>query len=175
MARRKKKALWQIGPMSDPTEQELKIARGYWDLHGPRFSDSEVRPFLELKSQTSTLKSARQSLLLSTAVVANKLSIPRGNYSRLEANEENGSITLKSLKNAAEAMDCELIYAIVPKSRKAFSDLIWEVLLPRAISQMTTKKHMKVMRGFFIGSLAIQQLNSTKFRKTQGLNKRVRA
>ncbi len=32
----------------------------------------------------------------------------------LEASEENGTIQLKTLRRAAEALDCTLVYALVP-------------------------------------------------------------
>ncbi len=34
----------------------------------------------------------------------------------LEKSEENGSITIQKLRQAAEAMDCELVYGFVPRT-----------------------------------------------------------
>jgi len=36
-------------------------------------------------------------------------------YADLEAAEERGAISLNSLRRAAEAMDCELVYVVVPR------------------------------------------------------------
>ncbi len=40
----------------------------------------------------------------------------RQSYSQFEAAEEKGSISLASLRRAAEAMDCELVYFVVPRA-----------------------------------------------------------
>jgi hypothetical protein len=37
-------------------------------------------------------------------------------YAELEASEKKRAISLKSLEKAAEAMDCELIYFVVPRT-----------------------------------------------------------
>lgn len=171
---KKRQAKWVLrNSISEPTERELKVARMYWELRRPQHLDEEVRPFLGNRTQHTALRTARIGLCLSTGSVAEKLNMARTNYARLESKEKSSSITLKSLKKAAEAMACEFIYAIVPKQRKTFSDLLWERLLPEAISQMKKRKHMRMMRGFFIGSLVIQQLNSAEFRRAQGLTKRL--
>lgn len=51
------------------------------------------------------------------AFPAKNLGISQPSVSRLEKNEIDESITLKSLRHLAEAMNCELHYAIVPHGR----------------------------------------------------------
>ena len=51
------------------------------------------------------------------AFPARKLGISQPSVSRLEKNEIDESITLKSLRQLAAAMNCELHYAIVPHGR----------------------------------------------------------
>ena len=43
----------------------------------------------------------------------------RQSYSQFEAAEDQGSISLASLRRAADAMDCELVYFIVPREAVA--------------------------------------------------------
>jgi len=52
---------------------------------------------------------------LSQEAVAKKLRVKRQSYAQFETAEERGSISLSSLQRAAEAMDCELVYFIVPR------------------------------------------------------------
>ena len=60
------------------------------------------------------------------------LDVARAAYSKYEDCEERGSIRLATLAKAAEAMDCELVYAIRPKSKKYFSNIILGKLLPQS-------------------------------------------
>jgi transcriptional regulator with XRE-family HTH domain len=62
---------------------------------------------------------------LSQGDVASKMAVKRQSVAQFEAAEERGSISLASLGRAAEAMDCELVYFVVPRGTAArtFSDL----------------------------------------------------
>ena len=53
--------------------------------------------------------------------MAQRASVKRQSYSQFEAAEERGSISIASLRRVAEAMDCELVYFIVPKEAIAHS------------------------------------------------------
>lgn len=48
--------------------------------------------------------------------LAARIHVETSRISELEKSEVQGGITLKSLRRAAEAMDCELVYALVPKA-----------------------------------------------------------
>jgi len=64
---------------------------------------------------TGWLKAIRLSLGMSLQQVANKLSITKQSVQEIEDREKEGSLTLKSLKDVANAMDMQLVYALVPK------------------------------------------------------------
>src|SRR5438105_218586 len=96
-----------------------------------RPQDQEIVPFLndDIKGFTegqSWLKKARNAFQLSTSTVAEKLEISRSAYAKLEKSELEGTITLKALSKAAQAIDCELVYAVRPKKKVRFSWLIWQ-------------------------------------------------
>jgi len=55
---------------------------------------------------------------MSGASLARRLGLQRSSVAYLEQAESDGNITLKKLKQVANAMDCEFIYAIVPKPTK---------------------------------------------------------
>jgi predicted DNA-binding mobile mystery protein A len=46
---------------------------------------------------------------------ARKLGLTQQGFDALEKSEAAGAITLKSLKRAADAMGCDLVYAVVPR------------------------------------------------------------
>lgn len=65
------------------------------------------------------LRAVRSALGLSQAKVAKKVATTRQAYADLEAAEQRGAISLNSLQRAAEAMDCELVYFVVPRESVA--------------------------------------------------------
>lgn len=57
----------------------------------------------------------RTGLNMSLAQLAKKMNITAASLSGIEQREQTKNITLKKLSDAAEAMNCRLIYAIIPK------------------------------------------------------------
>jgi predicted DNA-binding mobile mystery protein A len=71
----------------------------------------------EARPQHGWLRAVREGLDLSLEKVAKKLGgVARARVLEFEEAEANDRITLRSLRRVADAMDCELVYAIVPKS-----------------------------------------------------------
>jgi len=62
------------------------------------------------------LASVREALGLSLAEVGRRLRLPRQNVQKFERAEATDRVTLATLRRAAEAMGCDLIYVLVPKS-----------------------------------------------------------
>jgi predicted DNA-binding mobile mystery protein A len=67
------------------------------------------------------LRAVREAVGLSQAEVAGKMTVKRQSYAQFEEAEERGSISLASMRRAAEAMDCELVYFVVPRESVARS------------------------------------------------------
>jgi predicted DNA-binding mobile mystery protein A len=61
------------------------------------------------------LRAVRKAIGANQDAVAKRMGVKRQSYARLEATEARGSISLSSLQKAADAMDCEVIYYLVPK------------------------------------------------------------
>ena len=62
------------------------------------------------------LRAVRDALGMSQADLAARLDVTRQRIAQLEQAEVDGSIQLSTLRRAAEAMDCLLVYAIVPNT-----------------------------------------------------------
>lgn len=81
--------------------------------------DAKISQLSELKSvplpPTGWTKAVRSALGLSLRQLGNKLGITKQSVRDLELREQEGSITLKSLTEMAQAMDMKLVYAFVPK------------------------------------------------------------
>jgi predicted DNA-binding mobile mystery protein A len=60
------------------------------------------------------IKAIRQALGMSTAQLAQRLKIKQPSLVALEQSEAKGTIELATLRRAAAALDCTLVYALVP-------------------------------------------------------------
>ena len=60
------------------------------------------------------IKAIREALGMSTAQLAKRLGVRQPSIVDLERSEEKGSIELATLRRVAEALDCNLVYALVP-------------------------------------------------------------
>jgi len=69
----------------------------------------------EIKPKMGWIRTIREALSMPLGYLAQKLQISIQSVSQLEHNEEFETISLKSLRQIAEAMDCELHYAIIPR------------------------------------------------------------
>lgn len=63
---------------------------------------------------TGWLKAIRLALGMSSQQLAKKLSVTRQGVQDMERREKEGSITLKTLREAANALDMQLVYGFVP-------------------------------------------------------------
>lgn len=61
------------------------------------------------------VRAIRDALGMSGVQYARRLHVRPPSVAALEASEESGAIQLKTLRRAAEALDCTLVYALVPK------------------------------------------------------------
>lgn len=60
------------------------------------------------------LRGIRKTLGMTTAQLASRLGVTQQSIVNFERNEASGAITLQSLKRVAAALDCKVIYAVVP-------------------------------------------------------------
>jgi predicted DNA-binding mobile mystery protein A len=57
----------------------------------------------------------RQALGMRASQLAKRLGVKQATESALERNEAKGSVSIKSLRKAADALDCDLVYAFLPR------------------------------------------------------------
>lgn len=62
------------------------------------------------------IKAIREALGMSGVQLANRLGVSAQTANALEKSEVNASIKLETLRKTAEALNCTLVYALVPKS-----------------------------------------------------------
>jgi len=69
------------------------------------------------------LRAVRNALGVPTAEILEKIDVNPSVLFRLEQSESRGTISLNRLHEVAQAMDCQLIYAIVPCNGKTLEEL----------------------------------------------------
>jgi transcriptional regulator with XRE-family HTH domain len=89
----------------------------------------------------------RESVGITQGGVASKAGVKRQSYAQFETAEERGTISLSSLRRAAEAMDCEFIYFVVPRAAVAatFTELA-KAHDPMA-GQLRATEHSMTLKG----------------------------
>jgi len=82
---------------------------------------------------TGWIKAIRTALGMSLKQLGNKLSITRQSVQDIERREKVGSITIKALTEAANALDMHLVYGFVPK------DGSLDALIDRRAKELATQ------------------------------------
>jgi len=89
--------------------------------------DQKLQPFTQARKvlvpERGWINTIRTTLNMTMAQVGTKLKITRQGVKSIEESEANGTISLNSLKDVANAMDLKLVYALVPKDG-TINDLI---------------------------------------------------
>lgn len=91
--------------------------------------DKHLKEWQSLSNQSGTpkagwIKTLRVALNMSAAQFANRLGLSRARINQLENAEAHHAVTLRTLSEAADALGCELVYAIVPKHNSSLEEII---------------------------------------------------
>ena len=60
------------------------------------------------------IKAVREALGMTTEQLAKRLDVKQPSVAAIEQSEEKGTIELATLRRVAEALDCTLVYALIP-------------------------------------------------------------
>ncbi len=81
--------------------------------------DETLKQFLPLKAivppRKGWIRAIRDALGMTGEQLAKRLHSNKQRVSRIEQDEKLGNITLKTLRNVAEALNCEFVYGFVPR------------------------------------------------------------
>lgn len=161
-------------------EKENREAFAMW-YRSYKFAktDQEILPYLNNNFETfklgevGWLEKVRKALYLSTYAVATRLNVSRTTYSAYENREKNGTITLVKLAQIAESMDCELVYAIRPKSKKTFSQIIWDKMSDSILKDTWLRNCDPKQRGRAAAAIANKFATRAEFKKEIGWSQRL--
>ena len=121
------------------------------------FTDLQARlPALAAARKPATrpaggwLRAVRQALNLAQADVAKNTGVTKQAYAQFERGETKGTLSLGSLQRAAEAMQCDLVYYLVPRAR-SLGELATR-LDPNFV-HLQASEHSMALEGQAVGDL----------------------
>lgn len=91
------------------------------------------------------LRAIRDALGMSGKQLANRLKVSQPRIPRLEQDEVAGAVTLKTMRQAAEALNCVFVYAIVP--RTSLDETVREQARKVAAAQMQRVSHSMLLEA----------------------------
>lgn len=74
----------------------------------------EMEPLI--RPERGWIRAVREAVGMTTGQFAKRLGVAQPRVAALERAEANDAVTLRTLRQAAEALDCVLVYALVPKA-----------------------------------------------------------
>lgn len=117
--------------------------------------DETIKSFDSLKAISSPRKgwvrAIRDTLGMTGRQLAKRLGVNQQRVARIEQDEVLGKVTLNTMQNAAEAMDCVFIYGVVP--RNSLEQIV------RSQAEIVAKKRMA--RSNQLMRLEKQELSET--------------
>jgi predicted DNA-binding mobile mystery protein A len=85
--------------------------------------DTTLAKFNEVKSMQlpakGWIRAVREALGMSGKQLAGRLQVSQPRVFKLEQDEPSGALTLKTMRQVAEALDCVFVYALVPRASLA--------------------------------------------------------
>ncbi len=85
------------------------------------------------------IKAIREALGMTTKQLGSRIGVSQSRAYDIEKAEANGSITLDSLERAANALDCKLVYTLVP--RKSLEEMVQDQALKIAKQNIQSIHH----------------------------------
>ena len=98
------------------------------------------------------IRSIRQALGVSSGELARRLGTSRQLPLQLEKSEAEDRITLKSLRAAANALDCDLVYALVPRAG-SMQELIENRARAEAKGRVLGVEHSMALENQAVGKI----------------------
>jgi len=110
---------------------------------------------------TGWIKAIRTSLGMSLLQLGNRLSVTKQSVRDMERREQEGSITIKALREAAKALDMQLVYGLVPL------DGSLEKLIERKAKELATEIVMRTSN-----SMRLEDQENTQERIQKAIDER---
>jgi predicted DNA-binding mobile mystery protein A len=91
------------------------------------------------------IKAIRQALGMSSAQLAKRLGMKQPSLAELEQSEAKGTIQLSTLRRVAEALDCKLVYSLVPN--QPLENMVHERARQKARRRLASVDHTMMIEN----------------------------
>ncbi|AWI09633.1 putative DNA-binding mobile mystery protein A [Ereboglobus sp. PH5-10] len=120
--------------------------------------DEEIEAKHDLRGKINApakgwLRAVREALGLSQRDIAARMRIRQQPYASMEKREADGTVSLSTLRRAADALDCELVYFLVPKEQAAKSFAELATRDDAALKHLRATEHSMALEGQAVGDL----------------------
>ena len=95
--------------------------------------------------QKGWIRAIRDALNINCRQLAQRLNISRGRIIDLEHAEITGSVTIKRMEHAAQALDCVFVYGLIP--RKSLKDIIRQQAAKVAKQRISKTTHTMLLEN----------------------------
>lgn len=118
----------------------------------------ELRPLLPVivRPRSGWVESIRQSLGMSRKAMAERMGVAESTVARLESSERADTVQLDTLRRAAAALECDLVYALVP--RRPLEEMALEQARKQVASLIGAAAHTMLLEDQMPNDKAVQQL-----------------
>jgi len=106
------------------------------------------------------LRSIREALGLSGKQLGERIGVSQPRIVQLEKDEISGAVTLKTMRQAAEAMDCAFVYAVVP--RTSLEETIRKQACKVAEMRLSRTSHTMLLENQQVSSTEQQKMIEAK-------------
>lgn len=97
-----------------PTSKMRRLARSKLDKSGEALRKS--LPALRATPRGGWIAAIREALGMSQSDLARRLGVVQSSVVKLEKSERSGTVRVETLRRAADALDCELVVLMVPRT-----------------------------------------------------------
>ena len=92
-----------------------------------------------IRPQSGWIRAIRDALGITGQILADRVGISRPRVMAIEKDEVLGKLTLNTLEKMAEALGCELVYALVP--RQPLEKMVYEQARKKALQILSKTEH----------------------------------
>ena len=97
------------------------------------------------KPNRGWVRAIREALGMTTTQLSSRLGVSQSRVVAMEVAEQTGSLTIKNLARAANALDCELVYALVP--RHSLQEMVEQRVRQRASRSIAAISHSMMLEN----------------------------
>ncbi|HEX4127701.1 MAG TPA: mobile mystery protein A [Acidimicrobiales bacterium] len=126
-----------------------------------KFRETDLES-IRARPHTGWVRAVRGALGMTQASLARRLGVTNAAVTQLERAEVNGGVTLSKLSDVARALDCSLVYALVPNT--SLEDTVQRQALRVAKEQM----------GYIATTMALEDQAVAEARTSDALADQVR-